>query len=45
MLGEQRMLIRNDMLRLEKDIGDNNPVALRRRYGILVTSRDLVLIS
>ena len=24
------------MLRLEKDIGDNNPVALRRHYGILV---------
>ena len=36
MLGEQRMLVRSDMLRLEKDIGDNNPVALRRHYGILV---------
>ena len=34
MLGEQRMLIRSDMLRPEKDIGDNNPIALH--YGILV---------
>ena len=36
MLGEQHMLVRSDMLRLEKDIGDNKLVALRRHYGILV---------
>ena len=36
MLSEQRMLVCSDMLGLKKDIGDHNPVALRRHYGILV---------
>ena len=35
-LGQQSMLIRSNVFRLKKDIGDDNAIALCRNDGVLV---------